>query len=207
MRRFHRKNYRWLRYIPRRKHLRNGWLHRILGDRLFAPELWLPNRRGIAGGLALGLFIGFTPTMGVQIILCGVLAYLLRVNIPLALAGTFVTNPFTAAIIYPLEYQVGVWLAGVPSPSELSGATGPIRAFALYAKPLWIGSVAVGSVAAFIAYVAAMLLWKEAAHLRDALHRKHPDSPDNSESNRPSVPQPEREPLSPADRPTKEHRP
>jgi len=167
---FTRRHYRWLRHIPRRKHLKGGWLHRVLGEKLFASDLWKPSRQTMAGGLALGLFIGFSPTMGAQIILAGIAAFFLKVNIPMALAGSLVTNPFTAAIVYPLEYQFGVWLVGVPEPRELEGYTGMLRNFARYAKPLWIGSLVTGSVAAALAYGLVTLLWKEALHLRQARH-------------------------------------
>jgi len=79
--------------------------------------------------------------MGVRIILSGICAYLLRVNIPVALAASLITNPFTAVIIYPLEYQLGVWLAGIPEPRELKSYTGALRNFAQHAKPLMIGSL------------------------------------------------------------------
>lgn len=171
MRQLLRKHHRLVRHFPRRRHLKNSWLHRILGERLFARELWKPARKEVAGGLALGLLVGFTPTMGAQIVICGVLAYVLRVNVPVAIAGTFVTNPFTAALIYPLLYQVGVWLAGVPSPSELEGYGGTLRTVVRYAKPLWIGSLVAGSVAAALGYGLVMLLWKEAEHLQSARHR------------------------------------
>lgn len=172
---FKRRHYKWLRHLPRRKHLKGGRLHRLLGERLFAPHLWVPSRRTIAGGLALGLFIGFTPTMGAQIIMAGVAAYFLKVNIPMALAGSLVTNPFTAAIIYPLEYKLGVWLVGVPQPDELEGYTGMLRNFARYAKPLWAGSLVTGSIAAALAYALVTLLWKEVATFHS--ERKHrPDS-------------------------------
>ncbi len=143
--------------------------------------------------------------MGVQIILCGVMAYLLRVNIPLALAGSLVTNPFTAAVVYPLEYKVGVWLIGPPTPSELEEYSGALRTFVGYAKPLWVGSMAIGVVAAAVAYVLVMLLWREAEHLRDVIHRKHAHPPADDDSTRQSVPPSKRESLSTPDAPTKEH--
>lgn len=179
---FKRRHYQWLRHIPRRRHLKGSKLHQLLGERLFATELWKPSRPTIAGGLAIGLFIGFTPTMGAQIILAGAAAYFLKVNIPIALAGSLVTNPLTAAIVYPLEYQFGVWLIGVPEPSELEGYTGMLGNFMRYAKPLWIGSLVTGSVAAALAYGLVSLLWKEAAHLRAA--RKAPDENTSGDSTR-----------------------
>jgi uncharacterized protein len=170
---FRRRHYRWLKYLPRRKHLKGGRLHRVVGDRLFAPELWAPMRDTVAKGLALGVFIGMTPTMGAQIILTGIAACILRVNIPIALAGSLVTNPFTAPIIYPLQYQLGVWLVGSPDVEELRGYTGMLRAFVRYAKPLWTGSLVSGAVASALAYAAVALIWREVRHLR---RRRHPDN-------------------------------
>lgn len=182
---FKRRHYKWLRHIPRRKHLKGGRLHRLLGDNLFAAELWKPSRHTISCGLALGLFIGFTPTMGAQIIISGVLAYLLKVNIPIALAGSFVTNPITAALVYPLEYQLGVWLVDVPEPRELESYTGMLRTFTSYAKPLWIGSLVTGSVAAALAYGLVTLLWKDPAPVRDSLlHPVKADTVEPPESSR-----------------------
>ena len=162
---FRRRHYRWLKHLPRRKHLKGGRLHRMLGDKLFAPELWKPSRETIAGGLALGIFIGLTPTMGIQIILTGLAAYFLRVNVPVAMAASLVTNPFTAGIIYPLQYQLGVWLVGVPDPEELEGYSGMLRTFTRYAKPLSVGSVLTGGVAAALAYGLVILLWTQARNL------------------------------------------
>jgi hypothetical protein len=168
---FRRRHYRWLRHMPRRKHLKGGRLHRLLGDGLFGADLWKPSRRTVAGGLALGIFIGFTPTMGAQIILAGIAGYFLKVNLPVALAGTFVTNPFTAAIIYPLLYRFGVWMVGVPDASDLEGYTGMLRSFAGYAKPLWVASLVIGSVAATFAYGLVMLLWPGGTHIRHSPER------------------------------------
>jgi hypothetical protein len=174
---FRRRHYRWLRHMPRRKHLKGGRLHRLLGDGLFGADLWKPSRRTIAGGLALGIFIGLTPTMGAQIILAGIAAYFLKVNIPVALAGTLVTNPFTAAIIYPLLYRFGVWMVGIPDANELEGYTGMLRSFAGYAKPLWVASLVAGSVAAAFAYALVTLLWPHATHTgeRDEKPRRSRD--------------------------------
>ena len=143
------------RAIPRRRHLRGGYLHRILGERLFHSELWAFTHPQLAKGLALGLFIGCTPTMGVQIVLCGVAAFFLRVNVPIALLGSLISNPFTAPILYPLEYKLGVWLIGVPGPSELEGFSGTLRSFMRYARPLWAGSIVAGAICAVVGYAIA----------------------------------------------------
>ena len=70
----------------------------------------------IARGMALGLFIGMTPTFGVQMGLALVLALLLRENKLAAVLGVWVTNPLTAPFIYGLEYEVGRRLLHLPLP-------------------------------------------------------------------------------------------
>ena len=87
---------RLLSLLPRKKHLRDTWLHRRHGDALFAPALWKPERKALAGGLAVGVFIALTPTPGVQMILAAMAAIALRVNLPVAVAACWVTNPATA---------------------------------------------------------------------------------------------------------------
>jgi uncharacterized protein (DUF2062 family) len=74
--------------------------------------------------------------MGVQIVLAGLASFFLRVNVPVAIAASLVTNPFTAAVIYPLQYQCGVWLIGVPGAAELDGVSLAMRGFVRYARPL-----------------------------------------------------------------------
>ncbi len=156
---FARRHYRWLRHIPRKKHLKGGWIHRILGERLFLRELWRPTRATVATGLAVGLFIGISPTFGVQIFLTCVAAYVLRVNLPFAILGALVTNPLTAAPIYAFCLKVGLWLVGQPEAQESFGYTGTLRHFALYARPLSVGCVVVGSVVAACGWALASITW------------------------------------------------
>lgn len=144
--------------MPRRRHLRGGHLHRVLGERLFRPELWALTEAGLAKGLALGLFVGCTPTMGVQVMFCGVAAFLLRINVPIALLGSLISNPITAPILYPLEYQLGVWLIGFPEPHELEGFSGALRSFVGYARPLWAGSLFVGAACGAAGYALVRLI-------------------------------------------------
>jgi uncharacterized protein (DUF2062 family) len=165
---------RLVRALPRRRHLRGGRLHRLLGEGLFHSELWAFTRRGVAAGLAVGLFIGCTPTMGVQIIICGFVAFMLRVNIPVALLGTLISNPVTAPILYPLQYKLGVWLVGVPDAQDLVGFSGTLRGFMRYARPLWAGSLATAFVSAIVGYGVGTLIWLGGHALRTPRTAKKP---------------------------------
>lgn len=68
--------------------------------------------REIALGFALGLLIGMTPFFGVHFFSSILLASLLGWSKIAAMIGVNVTNVITAPLIYPLNYWVGVKLAG-----------------------------------------------------------------------------------------------
>jgi uncharacterized protein len=149
----------FIRIIPQQHHLTGTILHRVFGERLFAPHIWKPTKISISGGLAVGIFIALTPTIGVQMILSIMAAYFLRVNIPAAIAACWITNPLTAPVIFPLQYKLGTWLSGVPEPDELTGYTGMLRHFVRYARPLWVGSLLSATFFALLVYIGSFSVW------------------------------------------------
>ncbi|WP_437201499.1 DUF2062 domain-containing protein [Planctomicrobium sp. SH664] len=92
-----------------------------LKERLLAelsPRAWLrtvmlidDTPHAIALGVAVGLFIGTTPTVGLQIalvMLCSLfMRGKMRMNRLAAIAGTYISNPFTIVPLYWMCYQVG----------------------------------------------------------------------------------------------------
>ena len=76
---------------------------------------WLIRHRGspqaFAGGFSLGLFIAFTPTIGLQIILALFMATALNLNRSAAVLAVWITNPVTIPAIFSLNYWLGslVW--------------------------------------------------------------------------------------------------
>jgi len=108
----------------------------------------------IARGLALGLFIGMTPTFGVQMFIALVAALLFRQNKIAAVIGVWNTNPLTAPFIYGLEYEIGRVLLGLPHPKmaiEFSYATMQELGWQVVA-PLCLGSIVLGIPVALIGY-------------------------------------------------------
>ncbi len=160
------------RLVPRRRHLRGGRLHRFLGEGFFRPQLWALTTPELAKGFALGLFIGCTPTMGVQFVLAGVTAFFLRVNVPIALLATLISNPLTAPFLYPLEYKLGLWLVGTPTEASLAGFPSALASFVYYARPLWAGSLLTAAVCSALGYGAVFLL----THILPLLKRRRRDS-------------------------------
>lgn len=122
----------------------------------------------IARGMALGLFVGMTPTFGVQMFLALILAILLRQNKIAALIGVWNTNPLTAPFIYGLEYEVGRVLLGLPHPETTIEFTREAlqQLGWLLASPLCLGSLVIGVPVALIGYaltlhfVPVMRQWK-----------------------------------------------
>jgi len=66
--------------------------------------------REIALGLALGIFIGMTPSVGIQMALAVFMAALFKWNKISAATGVWITNPLTAPLIYSINYLIGARL-------------------------------------------------------------------------------------------------
>lgn len=61
----------------------------------------------VARGIAVGLFVGLTPTVGFQISFMIAGCILLRGNFPAAFAVSWVSNPFTMAPLYWGYHSIG----------------------------------------------------------------------------------------------------
>ena len=79
--------------------LKHVIVHRILG------VADTPHR--IAWGVLLGFVIGWTPTIGLQIVLYVATATLLRANKISGVPVLFISNPFTAVPLYWFAWKVG----------------------------------------------------------------------------------------------------
>ena len=124
----------------------------------------------IALGLALGIFIGFLPIMGIQMAVVTVFALPLRGNLKAALAGVWISNPLTFIPLYWGNYLFGKLFYPVSSISwrnfagEMSRAANwdwtAIKASigsvlhmgADLLVPLWLGSAILGIVFGVLTY-------------------------------------------------------
>ena len=147
----------WLKKVPRQRHVRGTWLHRLLGDRLFSPELWRPSRDGVARGAATGLFWACMP-IPFQMLPSGITAYLFRFNVPTAISVVWVKNPVTWPIILYWQYRLGAWLLREDSPTDLP-AVSLLDFAAGVPGPLLLGCAVTGLVAGALAYSLINVLW------------------------------------------------
>ncbi len=147
----------------------NPWL-RGLAPYLADPKLCHWSRRGVAMGVAIGLFIGFLIPLA-QIFLAAAAAVFLRANVPVAAAGTLVTNPITVAPIYYAAYHLGAWVTGASATATVSLADlASIGAnIGTIGLPLFTGLAITASSAAIASYllISQAWVWRVSAKRRE----------------------------------------
>ncbi len=153
--------------------------HQVRDSRLLAPfrhlmhepRYWGIRRRTAVPAFAVGLFIGWLPFPGHP--LWGTFAALaLRINIPVTVLTTFISNPLTMYPMYFAAYQLGRRLLGTPPLAfdfemSLDWLT---EKFVTIWQPLTLGCLLLGTASALIGYVVLDLLWR--ASLRDYKQKK-----------------------------------
>ncbi len=136
----------------------------------------------IALGVAVGTFVGLTPTVGVQMAMVVLIAAIPKFgfNVPIACAMVWISNPFTMIPLYYGMYWLGVLLLGrreihfaqfeatvqalidsIGSGESLlesawRGLTGMFSVGMHIAVPMWIGGTVLGIAAAVPAYAIAL---------------------------------------------------
>jgi len=132
----------------------------------------------IAVGVAVGMFVGLTPTVGFQMVIAVAIAAALRANKAVCIPMVWITNPVTLVPIYAACFQVGVAIMGparvvqnnplapVVALDARSESAGVQRWFELdfwkdllvratkVCTELWVGCIFVASIAALISYFA-----------------------------------------------------
>ena len=96
------------KFLPDHEAIRNNrWLVPF-ENTLLHPRLWHLNRRSAAGAVAVGMFCGLIPGP-LQMLGAAICAVIFRVNLPLAMATTLYTNPFTIVPLYLVAFAIGEW--------------------------------------------------------------------------------------------------
>ena len=83
-----------------------GWIRAIKYVRLRVLRV-ADTTHKVAGGLASGTCVSFTPLVGTHFIQAATLAYILRVNVFTAVIGTFVGNPWTFPFMWWVSFYLG----------------------------------------------------------------------------------------------------
>ncbi|MGD1853515.1 MAG: DUF2062 domain-containing protein [Leptolyngbyaceae cyanobacterium] len=116
--------------------------------------------RAIARGAAAGVFAGSYPLFGLQTILGVAIAAAIGGNKIVAAAGTWISNPFTYVPIYAFNYQIGRWILGQSTVTNLTDRS-PQEWMNLgmdITVALMTGSTLVGIILAAVSYYGALRL-------------------------------------------------
>ena len=158
------------KYLPSHESVRNNRHIARFGGFLQHPNLWHLNRRSVAGGVAVGMFSGLVPGP-LQMLTAALLAVPLRVNLPVALATTLYTNPFTIGPLYVLAFLIGRLVVGGraapltrPPEVEWSHLGASIDAFTQWVlamgMPLAVGLPILALLLAALGYACVQIGWR-----------------------------------------------
>ena len=151
--------------IPTRETLSaNSWLQPI-ASKILDPKLWRLQHEAVARGVAVGLFWAFVIPVA-QIVVAVAHCTWWRANIPVAVAMTMVTNPFTIGFWLWLAYQLGVMVLGPPAASATPDGFAALAYVAEFGWPtiFGMGTFAVGG--ALVGYFGVKLVWRLRVNLK-----------------------------------------
>jgi uncharacterized protein (DUF2062 family) len=159
------------RLLPDRQRMRaraDAWLarHPLIERFLRRTGCLSVHRRALARGVAVGLFIGLTPTVGVQTVLILVACLALRANFPAAFAASWISNPVTMGPLYFAYAVIGETILGdwlVPVFMTLFQLTQIVAETALQLLSIGFGSLLIAAPAAGAGYLISLLLNRYAA--------------------------------------------
>ena len=149
------------RYTPDPAVLKKHKYLRHLGALLKDENLWHLNRRSVSGGVASGLFWSMIPIPS-QMVASAVSAVVFRINLPIAVALVWITNPLTIPPMFYFNYKLGTWLLGSPANvNEFHLSVEWItQEIGLIWKPLLLGSLISGIVLGVLGYFTMRFYWR-----------------------------------------------
>jgi hypothetical protein len=184
-----RKHFR--RFLPSHESIKRNRAIAFFGSALQHHNLWHLNRRSVAGGVAVGLFCGLVPGP-LQMLSAALLAVVLRVNLPVAAATTWYTNPLTIVPLYYAAYKLGLFVTGgapdgaAAPPLDLSwsnmGEWIPMLAqwMSAMGKPFVLGLLLLAAILSVVGYFLVLGAWRLAvssAWRKRLALRRHRDAP------------------------------
>jgi hypothetical protein len=111
----------------------------------------------LALAFSLGVFVAFTPTIGLHTLSCLLLAWIFRVSKIVTLTGSFINNPWTIVPLYGFCLWFGIKITGssASSPHIAWNEIGFSNAYLILKPFLWpfiAGTLVLGVVVSVISY-------------------------------------------------------
>lgn len=151
------------KWVPDPQKIRNTPGLSILGTLLDDPNLFHLNRHSVSTACFLGIFIGFLPIPGVQMLVVALSALIFRCNLPICITLIWISNPLTMPFMYWAELELGDWILGGHDEQEVSFELSWIwvkSILPLIWQPLLLGSVIIGLFFGGLSYFLVQWFWR-----------------------------------------------
>ncbi len=181
---FRRTIFKTIRFLKHPRKLRDRPVMRWFARHFLDKQVWKPTQHTLAGGTAVGMFVTLQ-LLPIQTPSAVILAAIFRVNIPIAIALCWLSNPFTIPFLAWLEYAVGKWFLALyttvpatPFPKQLPDSM--VDAWVVlreHAPVMLMGGILVGAVGALISYVASWGVWEVGSRMEIAKKLRETKAP------------------------------
>ena len=164
---FRRSVFKTIRFLKHPRKLRQSPTRRWFARHFLDKRVWKPTQHTLSGGMAVGMFITLQ-LLPIQMPTAVILSAIFRVNIPIAIAMCWVSNPFTVPFMAWLEYAIGKWVLALyttvptsPFPKHLPESM--VDAWIVlkeHAPVMLMGGIILGAVVSLVSYIATWSCWE-----------------------------------------------
>lgn len=172
---FRRSVFKTIRFLKHPRKLRNRPVMRWFARHFLDKRVWRPTQHTLSGGMAVGMFVTLQ-LLPIQTPAAVLLSAIFRVNIPIAIALCWLSNPFTFVFIGGLEYAIGKWFLALytsvpttPFPSELPDSM--VDAWVVlkeHAPVMLMGGILLGALVSLTSYILTWGGWEVTSRLEAA---------------------------------------
>lgn len=129
----------------------------------------------MASAFSLGIFIAFSPTIGLHTISCLFFAWLFRLSKLIVFTATFINNPWTMIPMYAFCLWFGIKITGsdITAPHIAWNDLTVTNAYLILKPYLWpfiAGTLVIGVTAAFISYF--IIYWAVVRYRKENVDKK-----------------------------------
>ena len=151
--------------LPKPEYLKKYRALNMLGNSIFEKELWSINKHTLSRAVAIGLFWGWMP-MFFQMIPAAFCAVYFRANLPLSLAGVWISNQITMPPMMYVGYEFGNYILGIdPLFDKFEASIDWISGiFSLICEPLLVVTMIIWISSAILGFIGIHLFWKIIAY-------------------------------------------
>ena len=154
------------RFTPDKEKILRGNSIRFFSNYLHDPHIWHFHRRSVATGAGVGIFCAFIP-LPIQTLSAIALAILFRVNLPISILFSLVSNPLTIPFIFLSSYKAGLMILGIEGSDieQIIHSNATIfewfsNKFIHIWEPFVIGCFALGLICSILTYLLIRLIWR-----------------------------------------------